>query len=161
RQYDALFAVMPTPAYLTYGNVDVPRFYDDYLRPDMQLLDGKTTEIGGRLFGFLGGGLPTPMPTPYAISDEEDPQKVAAVGPVEVRGCDIPPALPEITYDTLGRRFERGSAATLDAIRTTQPDIVLYGHVHNPIAGRVRIGRTECVNVGHFRATGAPYVLQW
>src|SRR3954471_22011588 len=45
RQYDELFAVMPTPAYLTYGNVDVPRFYDDYIRPDMQLLDGATTEI--------------------------------------------------------------------------------------------------------------------
>ena len=27
------------------------------------------------------------------------------------------------------------------------------------LARRVRIGRTECLNVGHFRATGAPYVL--
>jgi hypothetical protein len=23
----------------------------------------------------------------------------------------------------------------------------------------VRVGRTECINVGHFRATGRPYVL--
>jgi hypothetical protein len=26
---------------------------------------------------------------------------------------------------------------------------------------RARVGRTECVNVGHFRARGTPYVLEW
>jgi hypothetical protein len=36
---------------------------------------------------------------------------------------------------------------------------VLFGHVHQPLARRVRVGRTECINVGHFRATGQPYVL--
>jgi len=25
---------------------------------------------------------------------------------------------------------------------------------------RVKIGRTECINVGHFRATGTPYALE-
>jgi Icc-related predicted phosphoesterase len=38
---------------------------------------------------------------------------------------------------------------------------VLFGHVHQPLARRLRIGRTECINVGHFRATGTPYVLAW
>jgi hypothetical protein len=38
---------------------------------------------------------------------------------------------------------------------------VLFGHVHNPLARRTRIGRTECVNVGHFRGRGTPYVLEW
>ena len=38
----------------------------------------------------------------------------------------------------------------------TQPRYALFGHVHQPLARRVRIGRTECVNVGHFRATGMP-----
>jgi len=33
--------------------------------------------------------------------------------------------------------------------------------VHQPLARRVRIGRTECINVGHFRATGMPYLLSW
>ena len=46
-------------------------------------------------------------------------------------------------------------------IRDTQPDIVLFGHVHHPLAQRTRIGRTECVNVGHFRGTGTPYALAW
>jgi hypothetical protein len=33
--------------------------------------------------------------------------------------------------------------------------------VHQPLQSRVRIGSTECINVGHFRAQGMPYVLQW
>jgi Icc-related predicted phosphoesterase len=44
-------------------------------------------------------------------------------------------------------------------IRRTQPRYALFGHVHNPLVRRVRIGRTECVNVGHFRATQVPYVV--
>jgi Icc-related predicted phosphoesterase len=57
--------------------------------------------------------------------------------------------------------MERGSEALLDAIAATQPRYVLFGHVHQPLASRIIIGRTECVNVGHFRATGTPYVLEW
>jgi Icc-related predicted phosphoesterase len=75
--------------------------------------------------------------------------------------CHIPPAVPELLYDTVARRFERGSEAVLAAIHETQPDYVLFGHVHQPLVRRMRIGRTECINVGHFRARGAPHVLEW
>ena len=61
----------------------------------------------------------------------------------------------------LARRMERGSVALLEAIHETRPRLVLFGHVHNPLTRRVRIGRTECVNVGHFRSTGTPYRLSW
>jgi Icc-related predicted phosphoesterase len=160
-QYAALFAAMPTPAYLTYGNVDIPPLWADYARDGLQVLDGQVVEIGGRSFGFVGGGLQTPMRTPYEISDEEYAAKVAAVGAVDVLCCHIPPDVPELLYDVEARRMERGSAAVLEAIRATQPDLMLFGHVHNPLAGRTRIGRTECVNVGHFRGRGTPYVLTW
>jgi Icc-related predicted phosphoesterase len=73
----------------------------------------------------------------------------------------IPPDIPQLLYDVEARRLERGSAALLDAIRDTQPAVVLFGHVHNPLVRRVRIGKTECVNVGHFRGRGTPYVLEW
>src|SRR3954468_23739731 len=160
-QYADLFAAMPTPAYVTYGNVDVPALYADFAREGITVLDGETTEIGGRRFGFVGGGLQTPMRTPYEISDEEYAAKVTAVGAVDVLACHIPPAVPELLYDVEARRFERGSEATLQAIRETQPRLVLFGHVHQPLVGRTRIGRTECVNVGHFRGTGAPFVLEY
>jgi Icc-related predicted phosphoesterase len=161
RQYTALFAAMPTPAYVTYGNVDIPALWPDYARDGVQVIDGAVVEIGGRSFGFVGGGLRTPMHTPYEISDEDYAAKVAAVGAVDVLCCHIPPDVPELLYDVEARRMERGSAAVLEAIRETQPDLVLFGHVHNPLARRTRIGRTECVNVGHFRSRGTPYVLTW
>ena len=159
EQYAALFAAMPEPAYLTYGNVDVPALWPEHLRPGHRVLDGETAEIGGRTWGFVGGGLRTPMRTPNEIDDDAYAAKVAALGPVDVLACHIPPDVPGLLYDVEARRFERGSAAVLDAVRDTSPELVLFGHVHNPLRARTRIGRTECVNVGHFRGTGRPFVL--
>jgi Icc-related predicted phosphoesterase len=161
RQYKALFEAMPTPAYLTYGNVDIPGMWPENLRDGHRVLDGETAEIGGWRFGFVGGGLRTEYRTPYEIDDETYAAKVAAVGAVDVLCCHIPPAVPELLYDTVARRYERGSEAVLEAIHATQPRYVLFGHVHQPLARRTRVGRTECVNVGHFRARGTPYVLEW
>ena len=160
-QYADLFTAMPTPAYVTYGNVDVPGLYAEYVRDGITVLDGETATIGDRLFGFVGGGLRTPMHTPYEISDEDYAAKVAAVGKVDVLCAHIPPDVPELLYDVEARRLERGSAALVEAIRDTQPELVLFGHVHNPLVRRTRIGRTECVNVGHFRGRGTPFVLEW
>jgi Icc-related predicted phosphoesterase len=161
RQYAQLFAAMPAPTYLTYGNVDVPALWPEFLRDGLMVLDGQTVEIGGWKFGFVGGGLVSPMRTPYELTPEEHAARVAALGQVDVLCCHLPPAVPELRYDTVARRFEIGSEAVLDAIRDTQPRYVLFGHVHQPLQQRLRIGRTECVNVGHFRGSGAPFVLRW
>ncbi len=123
-QYAELFTAMPEPAYLTYGNVDVPRMWGDYLKPGHTVLDGGTAEIGGWRFGFVGGGLFSVYRTPNEMSEED-------------------------------------FRAKLDAIKRTRPRYSLFGHVHQPLVRRTRIGNTECLNVGHFRATGAPHVLQW
>jgi Icc-related predicted phosphoesterase len=159
RQYAELFAAFPAPTYATYGNVDLPRLWPEFERSGVTVLDGETVELGGLTFGFVGGGLPSPMRTPFEISDEEYAAKVAALGRVDVLCTHIPPAVPELTYDTVARRFERGSEAVLAAIREIQPRYALFGHVHQPLVRRMRIGRTECVNVGHFNATGRPWVL--
>ncbi|MFE7672892.1 metallophosphoesterase family protein [Streptomyces albidoflavus] len=161
RQYAELFAAFPTPTYATYGNVDVPRLWPEYARPGTTVLDGTRAEIGGRVFGFVGGGLPSPMRTPYEIPEEEYAAKIEALGEVDVLCTHIPPQVPELLYDTVARRFERGSSALLDAIHRTRPRYALFGHVHQPLARRMRIGATECVNVGHFASTGKPWALTW
>jgi Icc-related predicted phosphoesterase len=168
-QYAELFGVMPDPTYLTYGNVDLPALWPEFLSERHTVLDGQIATIGGRVFGFVGGGLPTQYRTPFEIPEEEYAAKVEAVfaaaaaagTPVDVLCTHIPPAVSDLTYDVVARRFERGSEATLAAIRRHQPALSLFGHVHQPLATRTRIGRTECVNVGHFRGSGLPYVLQW
>lgn len=161
RQYDELFGALPSPSYLTYGNVDIPQMWASHLRPGQRVLDGERAEIGGWSFGFVGGGLRTVYRTPNELADDIFAAKVEAVGEVDVLCAHIPPDVPELLFDTVARRMERGSQALLDAVKTTQPRYMLFGHVHQPFASRVRIGRTECVNVGHFRATGTPYALEW
>ena len=161
EQYGRIFAAFPTPTYVTYGNVDVPTAWPEFARDGVHVHDGTVAELGGWRFGFVGGGLPSPMRTPFEVPEEEYAAKVAALGRVDVLCSHIPPALPELTYDTVARRFEKGSTALLEAIRATQPRYALFGHVHQPLQRRVRIGRTECVNVGHFRAAGRPWALSW
>jgi Icc-related predicted phosphoesterase len=161
EQYATLFAAFPDPTYLTYGNVDVPPLWPEFEREGVHVLDGQVAELDGWRFGFVGGGLPSPMRTPYEVPEEDYAAKVAALGRVDVLCSHIPPAVPELLYDVVARRFEKGSTALLDAIRTIQPRYALFGHVHQPLQRRVRIGRTECVNVGHFRGTGRPWVLSW
>jgi len=160
RQYAELFTAMPVPSYLTFGNVDLPRLGAGHLRPGQRVLDGERIELDGWAFGFVGGGLRTAYRTPNELDDDVFAAKVAAVGEVDVICSHIPPAVPDLLYDTVARRMERGSEALLDLIKTTQPRYVLFGHVHQPLQSRIRIGMTECINVGHFRASGMPYVLQ-
>ncbi|WP_175408759.1 metallophosphoesterase [Streptomyces sp. TRM64462] len=160
-QYAELFAAFPAPTYATYGNVDIPALWPEYARPGTTVLDGQRVEIGGRVFGFVGGGLPSPMRTPYEIPEEEYAAKVEALGEVDVLCSHIPPDVPELTYDTVARRFERGSGALLEAIHRVRPRYALFGHVHQPLARRMRIGATECVNVGHFASSGRPWALEW
>jgi Icc-related predicted phosphoesterase len=161
QQYAELFAAFPEPTYATYGNVDVPTVWPEFARDGVRVLDGEVVELDGWRFGFVGGGLPSPMRTPFEVPEDLYAAKVAALGEVDVLCSHIPPAVPELLYDTVARRFEKGSTALLAAIRATQPRYALFGHVHQPLQQRLRIGRTECVNVGHFRATGRPWVLTW
>jgi len=161
RQYAELFGALPEPAYLTYGNVDVPRMWERYTKPGHHVLDGGTVDLDGWRFGFVGGGLKSAYRTPNEMTDEEFQAKLEAVGEVDVLCTHIPPAVPELLYDTVARRLEKGSVALLETIRATRPRYSIFGHVHQPLARRTRIGVTECLNVGHFRATGAPFVLQW
>jgi Icc-related predicted phosphoesterase len=160
-QYAELFDAMPTPAYLTYGNVDIPRLWADHVRAGHQVLDGGRIEIGGLTFGFVGGGLRSVYQTPNELDDDAFAAKVEAVGAVDVLCAHIPPEVPELLFDTVAQRMERGSRALLDAVHRTKPRYLLFGHVHQPLVDRLAIGSTECVNVGHFRASGTPYVLQW
>lgn len=159
-QYEAMFASMPQPALMTYGNVDLPTLWDEYRKPGHQLFDGEVVVVDGLRLGFIGGGLISPMRTPYEIEPEVYAAKLDQLGPVDVLFTHIPPALPELTYDVVARRFELGCAAINAYIERVQPRFHLFGHVHQPLHRRARIGRTECINVGHFHAKKVPYVLE-
>jgi len=169
EQYAALFAAMTTPTYAIPGNVDVAALWPEFARPGVCQADGRVVTIGGLRFGFVGG---TPLPagtapfrggawTPYVLAAEDYTAAVEQLGELDVLCSHAPPAVPELAYDVVSRRSEAPSTALLARIRRDRPRAALFGHVHQPLAQRCRVGRTECVNVGHFRQTATPYVLRW
>src|ERR1700750_1354752 len=84
RQYAALFGALAEPAYLTYGNVDVPRMWNSYRKPGHHVLDGGRTEVGGVTFGFVGAGLISPYRTPNEVPHAAFAAKLDAIGAVDV-----------------------------------------------------------------------------
>ena len=98
---------------------------------------------------------------PYLRAREEFDESVAKLENVDVLCTHIPPAVADLTYDVVARRAELGSKALLELIREQRPRWSVFGHVHQPLAARRRLGHTECRNVGHFKETGQPYVLRW
>lgn len=158
-QYAKIFAALPEPSLFTFGNVDVPSLATPFIRSGQQLLHGQVIDVDGISFGFVGAGLPSPYRTPNEISVADFDALVASLGPVDVLCTHIPPAIPDLTFDVVARRFEVGSSSILELIEATSPKYALFGHVHQPLANRYRIGRTECLNVGHFRSRRKPFVL--
>jgi Icc-related predicted phosphoesterase len=168
-QYAEMFGAMTAPTYAIPGNVDSPALWPEFARDGVHLVDGEVVDIGGLRFGFAGGALlgrghvlrPDAPWLPYLRSEEDFGDAVAKLTDVDVLCTHISPAVAELTYDVVARRAEAGSAAVLDAVHREQPRWSVFGHIHQPMARRVRIGRTECVNVGHFQRLGRPYALRW
>lgn len=158
-QYEELFAAMPSPAFMTFGNVDIPALWPEYLRQGHRVVDGEVVEVEGQRWGFVGGGLVSPMRTPYEIDPQDYAAVVDSLGPVDVLFTHIPPQHALLNYDVVARRFEIGSQALTDYIEKFQPRYHFFGHVHQPLAHRARIGRTECVNVGHFHGREEPFII--
>jgi Icc-related predicted phosphoesterase len=170
EQYAVLFSAMTAPTFATPGNVDSPDLWSEFAGRGVTIIDGEVVEIGGLRFGFAGGAvLPdgavlrrtTPVWRPYLRTRQEFDTVVGSLEKVEVLCTHVPPAFPELTYDVVARRQELGSDAVAELIVEQQPRWALFGHVHQPLSARLRAGRTECRNVGHFKVTERPYVLRW
>lgn len=155
EQYEAIFQTLPDPTYLILGNVDNPKLARSFAErfPAVREPDGTTVTIEGERFGFAGGALPTPLNVAGEITAEELHDKLTGLGSCDVLCTHIPPAVPELCYDTVAGKSEKGSEDILRYIEDVQPRRAYFGHVHQPLVSSMYIGRTWCVNVGYFRAT--------
>jgi Icc-related predicted phosphoesterase len=158
RQYGAVLDAMPDGAVVTYGNVDIPDLLRALLPPGIRFVDGDVLDLDGERFGIVGGGLRTPLGIPGEVSEEEYDRKLQALGPVDAICTHQPPRIPWLVYDVLGKRFEPGSTGLVGYINRHRPRFSYFGHVHQPLVDRMSLGPTRLVNVGHFRATGRPWV---
>lgn len=169
EQYEAMFPVLPDPTWAIPGNVDVPDLWPAHVRPGTRVPDGEVVEIGGLRVGFVGGvPLPPGFPPrkggpwrPHLVPSEDYVAAVGKLTDVELLCTHAPPAVPALHYDVVTKRRELPGQGLVELIERDRPRAALFGHVHQPLAQRARLGPTECVNVGHFRKTGEPYVLRW
>jgi Icc-related predicted phosphoesterase len=154
-QYEKVFGALTTPTYLILGNADIPDVARAYCEriPHVHYVDGRVIELEGERFGFVGGALPTPIGAAGEVSKDAMRAKIESLGAVDVLCSHIPPAVPELCFDTRARKAESGSEDLLEFIRDVQPRRAYFGHVHQPLMSTMHIGNTLCVNVGYFRAT--------
>jgi Icc-related predicted phosphoesterase len=156
QAYRDVREVLPERVYFIFGNVDSPHLAGELERSGVERVDGKVVEIEGLRVGFVGGGLPTPLKVAGEIGEDEYDAKLDALGPVDVVCSHVPPDIPELTYDVLAHRHERGSAGLLEYVRKVQPKRVYFGHIHQPLVSSMHVGRTHLLNAGYFRRTQRP-----
>ncbi|MDQ3783375.1 MAG: metallophosphoesterase [Actinomycetota bacterium] len=154
-QYEEVFSALVDPTYLILGNVDSPETAHAFAQrfPAVTEADGRVYALDGERFGFVGGALPSPLHVAGEITHEQMRAKLDGLGEVDVLCSHIPPAIPELCYDTRAGKLERGSEDLLGYIVDVQPRRAYFGHVHQPLTSMLHIGGTLCVNTGYFRAT--------
>ena len=139
-------------AFVTYGNVDRPDMLRDHLPASAQYVDAETRNIEGSIVGFVGGGIPR-IGTQGEVEPEVMRAKLERLGPVDILCTHVPPDIPVLASDVIGRT-RKGSSEILDYILEHEPPFHYFGDIHQPKATTWQVGRTTCVNVGYFRATG-------
>ena len=160
KQYEEVFAALPDGSIVTYGNVDVPDLLRALIPERIRFVDGDSLRIGDTTFGFVGGGVQTPLGVPGEVSEDEYEAKFEGAGPVDVICTHMPPRIPWYTYDVVAKKFEPGSVALITYAQRHHPRYALFGHVHQPLVNRGMIHGTEFVNVGHFQGTGKGFTIE-
>lgn len=168
RYREVVDAVGPD-ALVTLGNVDVASVWNEVVGAELPYLDAQTIQIAGRRMGFVAGGAakpgvafrpPNEVWRPLIRSADDFAQAVKLVGPVDILCSHVPPNLANLRYDVVPGRLEMYGPGLLESIDEHQPDLAVFGHVHQPISRRTRRRRTECVNVGHFQRFPRPFEVE-
>ena len=158
KEYEKVFDALPENSFVTYGNVDIPDMLRVFERPGVRVVDGEVLDMDGERIGIVGGGMRTPLHTAGEVEEDVYDAKLEGLGSVDAVCTHQPPRIPWLVYDVLGKRFEPGSTGLIAYIQRHRPRRAYFGHVHQPLVNRMSLGPTELINVGHFRATGRPWV---
>lgn len=154
-QYDEVArALTGGTGYVMHGNVDRPDLLMKALPESFEYVHGQRVEIEGLTFGFVGGGVSTPLNAAGEVADTDMEALLEGIGDVDVLCTHVAPALDPLRIDVVTGRAERSSVPILRYLEEHQPRLHLFGDVHQPRASTWRVGHTRCINVGYFRATG-------
>jgi Icc-related predicted phosphoesterase len=153
RQYKEVFnALKKFEVWIIPGNVDSVDMIKETMTSNVNYVDGKVLEYKNLKIGFAGGGVPTPINARGEISEESFSLKLNKLGHVDIICTHAPPFVSELITDVITNKEEQGWSSLKDYILEKEPRFSIFGDVHQPQASRWRLGRTECMNVGYFRA---------
>ena len=153
RQYKEVFnALKKFEVWIIPGNVDSVDMIKETMTSNVNYVDGKVLEYKNLKIGFAGGGVPTPINARGEISDESFSLKLNRLGRVDIICTHAPPFVRELITDVITNKEEQGWSSLKDYILEKEPRFSIFGDVHQPQASRWRLGHTECMNVGYFRA---------
>lgn len=170
-RYQQVVRMLPENAIVTLGNVDMANHWQAVAGDRFPYRDGETLQLDGLTFGFVAGGARriqisaaqrSALASPWQplMRDAADYRAaLGRIGPVDVMCTHIPPQHPLLRYDTVPGRLEMFAPGLREYIERHQPQLSLFGHVHQPLAHRARIRHTECINVGHFQRWGRPLII--
>ena len=154
RQYTEMHeALEGGSGFVTHGNVDIPALLESHLPDAFQYLNGEAVVVDGMRLGIVGGGSTTGLNAAGEIGEDEMAGLLDEMGPVDILGTHVPPAIDPLRRDVITGRLEGGSVAVAEYLHRHQPLVHYFGDIHQPQASRWRVGRTRCINVGYFRAT--------
>jgi Icc-related predicted phosphoesterase len=109
------------------------------------VLHAEATEIDGRCFYGLGGGVPpTPLPWSFDLSESEAESALARCPEGAILVVHSPPK--GCVDEAHGRHL--GSDAVRAAVIDKRPPLVLCGHVHESWGQEDVLGDSRVVNVG-------------
>jgi Icc-related predicted phosphoesterase len=119
----------------------------DHQQSGTRILHGSAMELGGYTIGGIGGSLPSGG-YPFEVDDTGYQIALQKLGKVDILLSHEPPLGTKLDILYGGKHI--GSKAVFDYIRTTQPKLVMCGHVHESIAID-KVGNTVLVNPGAFQ----------
>jgi Icc-related predicted phosphoesterase len=134
------------------GNVDSVKIIKETMTKNVNYVDGEVLDYKNLKIGFAGGGVPTPINARGEISEEDFSLKLNNLGKVDLICTHAPPLINELVTDVITNKEEQGWDSLKHFILKTKPRLSIFGDVHQPQASRWRLGTTQCVNVGYFRA---------
>jgi Icc-related predicted phosphoesterase len=140
-----MLVVIETPTVLVPGNNET----EEALREACTgwkaatVLHGEATTIDGVSFYGLGGGIPTtPWDWSFDLTEDEAEAKLDGAPSGGVFVVHSPPK------GHLDGPRDLGSEAILRAIEEKQPQVAIFGHVHEDAGKEDRVGPTRLYNVG-------------
>ena len=105
RQYfDARTALEGGEGVVIHGNVDRPDALKQSLPSGFRFVHGEVLDHAGLRFGFLGGGVATPLRAQGEVSDVEMSRRLDELGPVDVLCTHVPAAVRSLRWDVVTGR---------------------------------------------------------